>query len=176
MKICWFFIALAATAMPMFAEQPGTLLDPVLVQACHVLGLVEGECEQQLELLGTPRALPTGAVLRIGRRLPFPSGVQITLRCADQACLPILVVLRRSAPPRVLTAVTSFRKVPPLPAIVHTGDLAILLQQNENARLTRRVRCLEGGRIGEVIRVREIGGREILRASVVRPGEVTASY
>jgi hypothetical protein len=144
-------------------------------QVCRALALGDDQC-RNVDLLGRPLATRQNALLRIGRRMRTSLGEEVTLRCDAASCLPFFVLIRDGQS----RLTTSEETVPASTRsnlfTVRPGDPASLVQASAGVRLTRRVICLERGSIGDVIRIREAGGRTLLRAMVVRTGELEAAY
>jgi hypothetical protein len=170
--IC-FLPCLAIAAQPPAAANLGFAISRD--QACRALALPDDQCIH-VDLLGRPLAARQDPILRVGRRMRTSLGEEVTLRCDAASCLPFFVLIRDQWA-RLSTIAES------IPAstgsnlfAVRPGDLASLVQASDGVRLTRRVICLERGRIGDVIRVREAGTRTLLRAMVLRAGEVEAAY
>lgn len=144
-------------------------------QVCRVLALDASDCSTGVEVLGRPLARQTAISLRVVRMSPSPFGEQIALSCSKSECLPFVVLLHTS-PVSLPRSQQRSVKGSPQPLAVHPGDLADLVQHAEGIRLTRRVICIERGHVGDVIRVRELGGKQILRAAVVQSGQLTAAF
>ena len=111
-----------------------------------------------------------------------PSRAQFRLECsAPGHCLPFLVYVRESADDSSTSARMDSCRLPPSPSeaagsgkpLVRTGDKAIAVFLGNGLRMSARVRCLEHGRAGEIIRVRALDGH-VFRARVSGPDQLEA--
>jgi len=176
---------------------PGTQSSPVtrpevwhaVVAKLHEEGFSEPQLPR-IDDLELPAALPAGA----GRKLRVasacwdqgPQRTQFRLECGEPGqCLPFLVYLHddgkadrgtRAASCRqeseARPALESAAKPLPKPA-VHAGDRATVVFRSESVRITASVTCLDRGREGEVIRVRNQDG-EVFRARISGPARLEA--
>ena len=143
-------------------------------RVCALLAPRDDTCANAIELLGQP-FLPNRVSLRVVRRMRLLDGEQVMLGCEDSACLPFFVFLHNTTNTSLIRA-RSGNTIETEPFNVRPGAVVKLVQQSDGVRLTRSVVCLERGRLGDVIRVRESNGRKVFRATVVQDGEVSAAY
>jgi len=194
-----FFVCLLAAqaAGADSGPAPGTQSSPVtrpevwhaVVAKLHEQGFSEPQLPR-IDDLELPAALPAGA----GRKLRVasacwdrgPQRTQFRLECGEPGqCLPFLVYLHddgkadrgaRAASCReeaeARPALEGAAKPLPKPA-VHAGDKAMVVFHSESVRITARVTCLDRGREGEMIRVRNQDG-EIFRARISGPARLEA--
>jgi hypothetical protein len=143
-------------------------------QVCRSLDIDMNHCASAVEILGHPVALRSEVALSNVHATPSSLGQQITLRCADAACLPFVILLHRSLAAQPIVYSPKLRILPPL--AVRAGEIAELVQTTDDIRLTRSVICMERGRVGDVIRVREPQKNQVMRAAVVGRGRLIAAF
>lgn len=94
---------------------------------------------------------------------------QLQLVCVpSQACLPSLGLINSPDPGLFLRPSS-----PTTPPLVYPGDRKELVASFGGLRLHKSVVCLQPGRAGDVIRVRERSGRRIYVATVTAEGALT---
>ena len=122
-------------------------------------------------------AVPQDASLRL-MRTNWNAGLQrweFTLRCADAGdCVPFLVWARGEEPVPAHTRPKELAKSDSLASlgerVVQAGQTATLTWDQSGIRMVLPVTCLDGGAIGQSVRVRLINTSRILRAEVVGAG------
>jgi hypothetical protein len=113
--------------------------------------------------------------------------LELQMRCSDRkACGSFLVALKSTRPiwptwetiwrsnaPEPYQGTTQMRARRE-PALAQVGRQAKLILEAPAMQLSLPVICLESGRVGEVIRAREVGGTRIFRAVVESNGRLRA--
>lgn len=119
--------------------------------------------------------------VRSGRWDPARRQIQFCLRCVKaQACPDFLVYVQGTPglfdqwPQKVgwsASAVTKSNAVAPemakLPILIEAGRRVRLVMQGDGIHISLLVICLQNGRLGETIRVRQAGSPHVFRAEVV---------
>lgn len=125
--------------------------------------------------LAVPAANPHALQVVSMCRDADPELLRVRLACDKPgACLPFLAYVKADKPVPVHSCGPQEAREPrsPRPArIVHAGDRATAVMVTAGFRMSAAVRCLDGGGIGETIRVRAQEGR-IFRARISGPAQV----
>lgn len=201
--LCVFAIAAGSLfSSRLLAEESSTPLDtgstPVTRQEVwlavtaelHERGLSQAQWPR-IEDLDLPVALPAvaGRKLRVSSACwdERPQRTQFRLECGEPGqCLPFLVYVHvragvrdegaRAAPCRLESESRPASEASPKPLAkptLHAGDRATAVFVSDRLRITTTVTCLERGREGEVIRVRNQDG-EVFRARISGPALLEA--
>lgn len=133
---------------------------------------------------GAPAGAPGGASTQVDRRMRLARCSTdlalayhgnrfdtLSVACPDAGSWRIFVALNVSGAP---TATATARMQPP-PEIVGRGDMVSIVVEGPGFAVQQAGEALEGGAIGEWIRVRPAGTRETLRARVEQSGRVVVS-
>ena len=140
---------------------------------CQALQVSEQTCAGQIDILA-PLPMANGG-LRVLSRRRVATGEQIALRADLPGSVPFLVLLHGA--PGMRTPKTSRSATVAKTAFdVRAGTFAELVQRGAGVTLRRRVECLERGRAGDWIRVRDAGSGAVLRVQVVSHQELVANY
>lgn len=103
------------------------------------------------------------------------------IRCHDRAaCIPFYVAVRwANAKQQALALEVVKPERPPAaqkrvvePLVIHAGEPATLLISGDQMQLQMQVQCLDSGRAGSKIRVRNKDTKKIYRAEVIGPNSV----
>jgi hypothetical protein len=115
---------------------------------------------------------------------------QVSMRCRERSsCAGFLVLLAQKQHSATnaqkvfgdfhlshRTFSTGETKRPDSPLIVQSGRPATLVMQSADARITLPVVCLQGGSLNQVIVARDPETKQILRAKVIGPARLQASF
>jgi Chaperone for flagella basal body P-ring formation len=138
---------------------------------------------------GSAGRIPRKASLEVVRRLwdPATRTWRLVVRCSHPGdCVPFLVRVPEADPAAAgaLRSQQATRKTPPRGAhssspvgenvLVHPGESAALVWEQDRIRAVVRVVCLEPGREGKVVRARLANTSRTVRAVVVARGQLRA--
>lgn len=124
------------------------------------------------------RHIPEDATLELTKKIWQAANRrwEFTLRCARRSdCVPFLVWAYGEDAPRMnLGAVPEAPEVS-VRQVVKPGQTASLIWDERGIRIIAPVTCLDGGTVGQSVRVRFKNGPEILRAEILSDGSLRAS-
>lgn len=110
--------------------------------------------------------------------------IEVRVRCATNQCLPFVVfVVPRVFPAKlnrhpenvVSSAAAPEERRRSLLPLAHVGQMARLFMAGEGIRISMVVRCLDSGKAGQTIRVRDTTSGKIYRAEVKPDGVLHAA-
>jgi hypothetical protein len=136
--------------------------------------LAENLIAAEAEAAGAPSAALTRDLVVEGWRWePVQGRMELRMRCrVRRECLPFLAYVSVRDPQQLRSGgFTAHDGNRPGSVVVKAGEHVLFTVQHDGFRLSMPVLCLNSGRAGEVIRVRNAENR-ILRAVVVGAGRV----
>jgi hypothetical protein len=129
---------------------------------------------QSLRILDSSQlSIPAASFRLAGLQRTARDEYLATVRCSSSTeCLPFLVVFRCGRPASAMVERPKVARGLKRGSAVHPGDRARLEMTITGANLSFPVICLEGGDVGEVIRIRAIATNRVFAAVVTGPRQL----
>lgn len=137
----------------------------------------------QVKLLAQVRATTDAPKLKVESIQRSGNAVIVRMECGDSAqCLPFFVKaeLNQNAAPETAPSLNlqAFPNIPcaaSRPPVIRAGAQAVLLLESERVHIRIPVVCIENGALGQKVRVRASGNRQLYMAEVVDAASLKGS-